>query len=159
MGPPEPTHFDSFGADVLDICIIKNIKYNVRVNNTCELNSDHTPILIQMGNELNIFPDDTINSIDWQKYPEILKENQVPVPKIFSTEDVDKAIDKLENIIQQSILKSSSVRTKPKYMYSLPDSIKQKIRDKNRAKRIAHRTMDPLDKRNYNQLKMKSLNS
>lgn len=129
LGPPNPTHFDAFGSDVLDICLIKNIPLQIEVNNCDELNSDHNPIIINVGSDYlkNQFVK-TTEIINWDlKIPENwenmkIKKDKIPI--FDSIEQTDLAIENLINTINEEIERSTSTRQIKSPTYEIPNDIK-----------------------------------
>jgi hypothetical protein len=53
--PPEPTYYDArdFHADILDIALVKNVPFQLRLHASQALDSDHVPVLMHIGDEAN----------------------------------------------------------------------------------------------------------
>ncbi|KAH0811919.1 hypothetical protein GEV33_010872 [Tenebrio molitor] len=97
--PPEPTYYDS-RADILDIALIKNVPFQIRLHVSLALNSDHMPVLMHIGDEANDANTNiTIRTTNWPRFAEILETDFGPITRIESVEDLESAAGPLEDKI------------------------------------------------------------
>jgi hypothetical protein len=100
--PPESTYYDSRGyrADILDIALIKNVPFQIRLHVSLPLNSDHMPVLMHIGDEANDANTNiTIRTTNWPRFAEILETDFEPITRIESVEDLESAAGALEDKI------------------------------------------------------------
>jgi hypothetical protein len=122
--PPEPTHYDSRGyrADILDIALIKNVPFQIRLHVSLALNSDHMPVLMHIGDEANDANTNiTIRTTNWPRFAEILETDFGPIPRIESVEDLESAAGALEDKIKSDRLNSNSGRAATKRDFATMD--------------------------------------
>jgi hypothetical protein len=150
--PPEPTYYDS-RADILDIALIKNVPFQIRLHVSLALNSDHMPVLMHIGDEANDANTNiTIRTTNWPRFAEILETDFGPITRIESVEDLESAAGALEDKIKSAMTDSTRTRVEPRQKEILPQWIVDLIGAKNRARRLAFRTGDALDRTEANRL-------
>jgi endonuclease/exonuclease/phosphatase family metal-dependent hydrolase len=157
-GPLEPTHHSnvlSHRPDVLDIVVYKNIRHSVELQTRTSLSSDHNPVQITIGDELEQHePSLKFNyrRTDWDLFRSEL-ESRVRHDPLTTKQDLDDAVLQLTTAIFEAI-ELSAPRSQPGRcsIFDLPDHIKKSIAVKNQARRRwqHHRTADT--KLHYNQL-------
>jgi hypothetical protein len=153
--PPEPTYYDSRGyrADILDIALIKNVPFQIRLHVSLALNSDHMPVLMHIGDEANDANTNiTIRNTNWPRFAEILETDFGPIPRTESVEDLESAAGALEDKIKSAMTDSTRIRVEPRQKEILPQWIVDLIRAKNRARRLAFRNGDTPDRTEANRL-------
>jgi hypothetical protein len=131
--PPEPTYYDSlsYRADILDIALIKNVPFQIRLHVSLALNSDHMPVLMHIGDEANDANTNiTIRTTNWSRFAEILETNFGPIPRIESVEDLESAAGALEDKIKSAMTDSTRTRVEPRQKEILPQWIVDLIRAK-----------------------------
>lgn len=155
LAPDEPTHFPTRGvADILDIALLKNVRDSVSVEVIMELSSDHHPVLLLLGQQLEA-QEDRINKTktDWKKFQEVLNEDLGPIPTIDSEERLEEAVVKLEEKITTAVTNASKFFSEPRKSFQkLPAWIVDLIREKNRARRLAQRSRLQADRTEFNRL-------
>jgi hypothetical protein len=83
--PPEPTYYDArdFHADILDIALVKNVPFQLRLHASQALDSDHVPVLMHIGDEANDRnPNPHVQNINWPRFTELINLEYGPVPRI-----------------------------------------------------------------------------
>lgn len=154
FAPQHPTHFQApHRPDVIDLAILKNVQQQIELEVTHDLDSDHNPVILTLGN--NLAEDDVtqVKKTNWEKYVKFLDENPPNISIIHSTEDIEQAITNLNTAIISSITHSTQIATKPiNNPNDIPRSLKDLIRRKRRAKKKAQITLSPEDNNIYNQL-------
>lgn len=150
-GPDRPTHYGAVGRpDVLDIAIVKDIRQDIEIEVLDELDSDHVPVLMRIGQDIVQLPA-TFTKTNWPAYNWNLQSNVGPVPVINSVEEADNALEKLTSSIQDHV-RSATTTHAVKDHNSTPLRIRDLITAKHRARKRWHRTQFPGDKREYNRL-------
>jgi hypothetical protein len=134
----------------LDIELAKNVTHQIRVTTVDELKSDHNPVLMHIGNEANEPEVIRHAKIDWTKFTEDISENVGNIPRILTEDDLEQAVDWLESTITDSVENATTRFTEPTKRHTVPQHIVELIRAKNRARRTAHRTGWPIDRREAN---------
>lgn len=142
MAPDEPTHYhpSSGTSDILDIAVIKNVPMELDLLVSDDLDSDHNPVIMSLG-ELNAdVPATELTSIQWGKFANLLKENSSSIPTIFNTVELESAVTVFTNDINHAISSATKLSKTPRSRNHVPDDIINLIRAKNRARRLAHRS-------------------
>lgn len=152
-GPVDPTHYPGNGyrPDVLDIAILKDVTFQHQLTSLPELDSDHNPVLLHLG-QLRNDHTETINSVSWPAFTDHLQDSMGRIDLIHTTEDLEDAVGRLTSRIQSSIRFATNTKPAPDRRDRLPDHIKDLIRTKNRARRLAQRTMNPAHRAENNRL-------
>jgi hypothetical protein len=142
VAPVEPTHHNTVNslADIFDIAITRNVRHQIRVTAVNELSSDHCPVLMHVGNEANEPESIRYAKIDWSKFTDHLDAKLGNIPRIIDDDGLEQAVEWLETGIVDSVEASTTRCSEPKTRYTVPQFIVELIRNKNRARRIAHRT-------------------
>lgn len=149
-GPPEPTHFGFYRPDILDIVITKQIINPPTLTVLHELSSDHQPLLIEIDLAPIPYSFPIRTNINWNFFPYALSLS--PVPSISSTEDLENEVALFIHELQDSLnICTKRTPVAPRKL-NLPPHLKQLIKNKNRARRTARRTLAPADRRLANRL-------
>lgn len=151
--PINPTHFSTRNtSDIIDIAVNKNVNLNIEITSEDELSSDHNPIVLQLGDNEYITESITLKKTDWDKFREIF-ENFGKIKRINNTEELEDEINYLTNFISTAIHSATTSTLAPitKY-YNIPNSLKDLIKEKRQARKLANLTHDPQDKLRANQL-------
>lgn len=92
-----------------------------------------------------------INKTNWEKYSDILKG--IPVPKILNESEINvKTLNLQQNILNAYREATKTTIKDRNQIDTLPFHIKDLIKEKNRARRKHHRTLDLQDKTHLNYL-------
>jgi hypothetical protein len=153
--PPQPTYYDyrlDGRPDILDIALAKNVTHQIRLTVINELDSDHIPVLMHIGNEANEPDSICYDKTDWSKFTEHNAATLGNIPRIHTEEDLERAVEWLENGIKTSIDAVTKRFSEPRTRYTIPQHIVELIRAKNRARKIARRTGYPIDRTTANRL-------
>jgi hypothetical protein len=155
--PPEPTYYDArdFHADILDIALVKNFPFQLRLHASQALDSDHVPVLMHIGDEANDRnPNPHVQNINWPRFTELINLEYGPVPRIRNVDDLGRAAGTLEGKIKIAMTRSTRIRVEPRHKNknNVPQWIVDLIRAKNLARRLVHRTGDAVDRREANRL-------
>jgi hypothetical protein len=146
----EPTHYHNETPDILDIAITKDIPCQIQTNILNELDSDHTPVLIVLGDDTNTNNQDK-TTIDWTLFNILLLQNNITLEQINEQNTHKENIKILERntiTLQEHIQKALNDATitipykSPEHL-TLPINIREQIKHRNRLKRQARLTGDP----------------
>lgn len=149
-GPSDPTHEHQSNPDVLDIVLLKNLSINYSLEVSYDLTSDHTPVFMYLGEQC-----DTGKKIqkttDWKSYRDIL--NNIIIPIIKDENDLNNAVNYLENRIITSFESSTTMKEKPiNYKTQIEQSTIDLIKERRRLRKLYHRTLYPNLKTEINKL-------
>lgn len=148
-GPIEPTRVPiqaRHRPSVLDITISKNMAHSLDMETLPALSSDHNPVLITVGADLDLAPPirkPNWKRADWPLFQKTLEPTIASTP-ITTADDLDEAVVDITAAIQAAIATSvplSSPRRNDRF--DLPPHILQLIQEKNRAKRRWQRSRTP----------------
>lgn len=148
IGPNRPTHYPSTGSrgDVLDIVLTNNINMAVLLEVIPELNSDHNPVVITVGdNYIAAPPRERINTrnIDWDIFQEHLDQLILTGNPIICTQDhIEENIYKLTQSITIAA-KTSQMRQPLRSTgtpLDLPTMIIKAISAKNKVRKLWQQT-------------------
>ncbi|KAJ8911697.1 hypothetical protein NQ315_017150 [Exocentrus adspersus] len=146
LGPTEPTYYaPNHLPDVLDIAILKSVPVGDQISAEYEGSTAHNPVLLDVGlrqRNVGIF---TRRFTDWGRFRAEMQRNTA-IPVIETTDDLEAAILSLETDIKYAMTQTTTETEIPRLAISrqtLPDGIKQLIRDRRRLKRLATRTRLP----------------
>jgi hypothetical protein len=146
---PSETTLRRYGLplNVLDFAICRNTSYIPIIRAVDELNSDHKPILLYLGDPVDPFatlPDSTRYKVSWEEFGAYLEEHLTPRTLLTDELEIDSAIADLTTIIQEA-LKAASTPISPdiKHRLDLPKHIKLLITERNRTRKLGQDTGDP----------------
>lgn len=127
---------------VLDIAISKNLRQSLEMETLVALSSDHNPVKITLGDELDTNrpePRHIWRRADWEKFGSEL-DDAIDTGPIDSTDALDRAVVQLTDSFHHAISVSVPVsRQKRTSLFDLPISIKIAIADKNKSRRCWQR--------------------
>lgn len=146
--PTEPTRYSQHGGEILDIAVVKNINTNYTIQVLDELSSDHLPVIITLHGNADTHPN-TRRQINWDTYKNTL---DTPIRQLNSTDELEHAVEHLERQIQTALDTATKTILVPHKDTQLPGDILELIKQKNRARKRYHTTLDPLDKTALNNL-------
>lgn len=151
--PTRPTIFSPIGRpDIIDIALNKDISLPIEITSEDELSSDHNPIKIQIGNPEIVEETEEIKKIDWNIFKEYFN-NFGNIKTIDNTDDLETAVNHLTENIQSALTNATTLITrKTQNYFDIPKRVKDIIKEKRRARKIANITNNPEDKRKANQL-------
>ena len=142
--------------DLLDFCVTKGISKNyLKAESNLELSSDHSPVIITISAQIiyNKKPPKLCNkNTNWEVFRKILNE------KISCDVSIQNS-DQLENIALQlchSIQEAAWKATPPENLKTTncntwcPSSVKKKIEEKRKLRKVWQRTRSPADKLKLN---------
>lgn len=150
--PDEPTMFQKNGrrSNILDFFIISDVNRPADVNVVDELDSDHRPVILTLGDcrAIEVPRVQIKRKTDWDKFQKILLQSD-PIPAIAIPSQIEPAILKFTRDILSAYEDSTSENSIPLQTAdtSFPTRLKVQIRVKNRLSRRARATGDPADKR------------
>ena len=150
--PQEPTHYHYETPDILDIALTKNLQHQIQISVLNELDSDHAPVIIQLGIKNHINTNNTGRKIiKWTHFNASLIQNKLTLeplkPENNHKENI-KILERntitLQEHIQHAIQKAEiTIPYETPNHLSLPYIIREQIKYRNRLKRQARLTGDP----------------
>ena len=154
-GPLEPTYHSHnllHRPDVLDIVVYKNVRQSLELQTRTSLSSDHNPVQITLGDELEQHEPSlkyNYRRTDWDLFRSEL-ESRVGFNPLTTTQEIDKAVQELTSAIFEAI-DLSTPRSQPGRcsIFDLPESIKKSISVKNQARRRWQQLRTTDSKRHY----------
>lgn len=155
MGPDEPTHFATCGtSDVLDIAILKGVSLPCRITTVNELDSDHNPVFLFLGDADH--EEDLVERTRtcWPAFADHLQETLPRITPIRTVGQLEEAVDTLTSAIKHSLTATSRRHRAPRHHMQIPDELKELIAEKNQARRRYQRSWDPLDRSIRDRLRM-----
>ncbi|KAJ8915949.1 hypothetical protein NQ315_016625 [Exocentrus adspersus] len=156
VGPEEPT-YDGQGRsrpDVLDIALLKAIPLQAQLEVVYEGSSDHSPILLTVGEPTPPGGTVTKRRTNWVQFRAEMQRNTA-LPRIETVDELEAAVMTLETDIHTAEARSTTETVeifRQDYVGELPHATKLLIRERRSARRRSIRTGDPVDRNALNQL-------
>lgn len=151
--PIDPTHYPGCGTpSVIDIYLIKNITTTYNVHTIEQLSSDHYPVILTTDNWQNHNTTNSHKITNWNKFKENLMSSNLQPPEISNAEQIENEAIRITKQIQEASNKATSYTNKPAYQQQLPADTIQLIKQKNKAYKLARRTLFPPHQQEANRL-------
>jgi Reverse transcriptase (RNA-dependent DNA polymerase)/Endonuclease-reverse transcriptase len=146
-GPAEPTHYHGGSglADVLDVALLHNIDQSVELETISELSSDHDPVLICIGDQIETetpAPKHDFRRADWDTFRARLDE-LIDTTDITTLTDLEAATENMTTAIQTAVDAAVPMQKERRNdKFDLPRHLQLAIKAKNKSKRQwqQHRT-------------------
>lgn len=162
LSPPGPTYWPTSQfqkPDILDMFVSK-IPSNLYclTNNILDLNSDHSPVLLNISGSPLLFTEPKLFSASTNRYMfHNLVDQQINLKiRLKNSSDIDEAVNNLTKIIHSTAAASTTTTNKPTQMHPssqmLPAQIRSLIVEKRRARAQYQYTRLPSHKSLYNKL-------
>lgn len=150
--------------DLLDFFISKGISPKcVKVENICDLTSDHTPVLLTVGTSVIKKPKKqnlTNKHTDWNKFREMLSNLITLQIRLKTTEELELQSQKFIEHVRTAAKHATPVAKEvTENEVNYPNEIRNLIKERRKARRIWHRTRNQNDKREFNRLSNKTKQS
>ncbi|KAK9701058.1 hypothetical protein QE152_g30844 [Popillia japonica] len=142
--PPATLTFYRPGVrpDILDIALAKNIPVTMDVQTVTELSSDHDPIFISLGAEPEAADGPLVRKINWGSFERIIGARNFRTREdIRDAATLESAACGLAEIIVESLDEAASYGTVARDRW-LPQTIRQLLQEKRRAKKRALETSE-----------------
>lgn len=154
IGPQDPTHYSApHRPDVIDLVLMKNINYYFDLDVIHDLDSDHNPVILKLGNDTVTNEHVNVKKTNWKQFQNYLATHAAGIKQINSPEEIEEAINLIEKDITAAIDHATQYTTRQmKNPNDIPPELKELIRQKRRAKKRAQQTRSPEDHARYNQL-------
>ncbi|CAG9783481.1 unnamed protein product [Diatraea saccharalis] len=158
LSTSEPTHWPTDTnklPDIIDFYICKGMSQYASKTDAClDGSSNHTSVLLTLSTtllEYEITPKLYNKSTDWDSFREIIDRRLELKIALKTPDDIDAAATKLTNLIQVACWLTTSNRQNkyPKHN-SVPATIRLKIQDKRRLRRVWHCSRLEVDKKALN---------
>ncbi|KAJ8910998.1 hypothetical protein NQ315_011263 [Exocentrus adspersus] len=156
VGPEELT-YDGLGRtrpDVLDIALLKAIPLQVQLEVVYEGSSNHSPILLTVGEPTPPGGTVTKRRTNWAQFRAEMQRNTA-LPRIETVDELEAAVMTLQTDIHIAEARSTTETVeifRQDYVGELPHATKLLIRERRSARRRSIRTGDPVDRNALNQL-------
>ncbi|KAJ1169666.1 hypothetical protein NDU88_001557 [Pleurodeles waltl] len=156
--PTHPTHYPGATRqkpDILDIVVMKNLSQSMELETLTALMSDHNPVLITVGDEIECQHQGArynYKKAEWYLYKRGLDETLTLDPK-HCIKHIDQAVVRFTNAVHTAI-KDSIPQQAPQRcsIYDLPSGIKHSVEEKTRARRQWQTYLTPDLLTKYNML-------
>lgn len=151
--PTDPTKI----PDLLDFIVYSGISQNnLDITDSDELNSDHTPIIINYTTSIQTVSKSVQilkNNTDIASFKNIIETNiNLKIP-ISNNQELDNAVEMFTNLVHEAAVLSTPThqpsRNQPNRV-SLTAEVRELIRSKRRLRRIWQLSRHPADKHNFN---------
>ena len=165
--PDTPTYFpydQNRNSDILDVILLKAIRFSIHQEPLFELDSDHLPVKITIDASLP-FSTPTRKLItgkpDWEKFKQHITQNLIIPKKISNFSNADNAVKHLREIIcQASDICSEKQNTITNYSPNqLSHTILKLIKSKHQTRRLWQLYRLPQDRKKLNYITKKVKNS
>lgn len=142
--------------DLIDFFIIKNISSTyMKIEDMQHMNSDHSPIVLTLSkNIIQKSPATALTNhrTNWNLFNSLLEEKIHLAVPLQTINQLDSEVQKFTTDIQQSSWESTPILNKRVSGNNYPLEIRNRIKEKRRARRIWHQTRSPQDKNIVNRL-------
>ena len=133
--------------DLIDFFVVKKISsLYLKVEEGDDLNSDHSPVYLTLSSnivEKESNPYLTNKYTDWEYFRNLLVSNTNIVPEAETEEDLDEAIIKLTNSIQDAAWKSTPIIKRKLPGRNYPTEVRNMVKEKRKLRRRWQRTRNP----------------
>lgn len=119
----------------IDLAITKNLTVR-KITTLNKLSSDHLPVLIEITSlKITTIPPHKIKITDWKNFAKQIQ--QFPInPNIHTNDDIEQAISIFTKQITDTYNKNTIEKPPPTHKLVLPPDLTQKIRNKNKLRKI-----------------------
>ncbi|GFW15504.1 probable RNA-directed DNA polymerase from transposon X-element [Trichonephila clavipes] len=146
--PPQRNRFPA----IIDLGLSRGLS-SITVESRCELSSDHNPVHFVVNFNFNNSHIPNCKTItNWNKYQDILSTTIAGNPPISNIEDIENAIENFSLNIHTAINQSSKFLPAKQAFTLVPLPVRQKIREKNRLRKLWQETRYPPVKSEMNRL-------
>ncbi|KAK2583960.1 hypothetical protein KPH14_006424 [Odynerus spinipes] len=157
MYPDEPTNYppNNTTPTTIDIAINKNVSNVSNLEVRHELSSDHNPVLLNLGVQHKIRRTKIVyiyEKANWKEFRKILNEKVEITPRILTTDDIDKEVQKLIYNINYSIKQTIPTKDNSKISNKLAPNLIYLIKERNKLRKLWQRTKVPQIKATVNQM-------
>lgn len=150
----EPTYWPTDRSkipDLLDFCITKGISTNyTNAVSSLDLSSDHSPVIVTLNTEILQNPKECIlhnKATNWNAFRERLIDATSINVRLKIPEDIDNAVQQLNENIQEAAWKSTPTRpVSSNNLPTYPFNIMDKIAEKRKLRKKWQTTRSPNDK-------------
>ncbi|GFQ84459.1 putative RNA-directed DNA polymerase from transposon X-element [Trichonephila clavata] len=142
----------NYNASIIDLGLSCGLN-NITAESRYELSSDHNPVhfVVNFNSHSSHLHNCKIIT-NWNKYQDILSSTIAGNPTINNEEDIEDAINSLNNNIHSAINNSSKFKSMKQDFTLVPYPTRIKIREKNRLRKLWQHTRYPPLKTELNRL-------
>ncbi|GFY56704.1 probable RNA-directed DNA polymerase from transposon X-element [Trichonephila inaurata madagascariensis] len=153
--PGEPTLISNRrnGADsTIDFGVSCGLS-NIQAQSVLDLSSDHNPVIFTFTpNSPYVYAHNCCTFTNWERFQDILSVTVPGNPKISDEDGIERAVENLTHLIQNSINQSSKIKFMTHQAFTIPSQTRQKIKEKNRLRKIWQETRYPPVKTELNRM-------
>lgn len=144
--PDVPTYFrPGTRPDILDIALTRGLPSYLHVESAPDLSSDHNPIYITFGGELQASEAASRGTVDWERFMASVRQSIDGMElRIDGAQSLEASAERITGIISQAVGASTSAST-PAPDKWLPDDLRHLLRRKRKARKVAQTTLSPAD--------------
>lgn len=140
--------------DLIDFCITRGIDDNHMKAESClDLSSDHSPVIITASTKIisrKIVKRLHTKHTDWTRFKEILDSRITLNIPLSSENNISEAIEKFNNVLVHAANESTPEQKNTERQNMCPTSVKLKIEEKRKLRKVWQRTRAPIDKMRLN---------
>ena len=141
-------------SDLLDFFVTKGLTNSYCTIEECwDLSSDHTPVTATIGSSIikkERAPTICNKKTNWILFKKNLEDNLNTKISLKTEEDIEKAIEHFNEIIQDSAWLSTPKIHHQETLINYPIEIREKLKEKRRLRKIWQRSQYPGDKLAFN---------
>lgn len=141
--PDSPTYFSSrCNPSTLDLVLTKNVPSLSNISSLHALSSDHLPIQFDINGpvEFNVKPVLNYSKANWVKYRKFINENLDLDLPLLTQLDVERSVETLTSVIHNAAASSIPFVQTKQPVPCIPSHILDKISNKNRLRKLWHKT-------------------
>jgi hypothetical protein len=155
----QPTYWPSDPQkipDLIDFCIAKGINSkNIFVESSLELTSDHTPLLVTILTSARGKPKKpslTSSKTNWSTFRAKLDGLITLEMPLKTNLDIEEAVETVTKAMQEAARQATDDIDNKYITEKYPIELKEKLREKGKARKRWQNTRSPADKHKYNRL-------
>lgn len=152
----EPTYWPSDRRktpDLIDFCVLKSIpNTHLSIQSSFDLSSDHSPLIVTLSTSAirrTRPPKLHTKKTNWYEFKNLLS-NIHYAPPLKTTEELDEAIVKLNQFIEEAAWAATPPEKETEFQNHCTDNAKQKIMEKRKLRKQWQQTRSPHDKAKLN---------
>lgn len=155
-GPVDVTHIPrnpNHRPDVLDITIVKNLRFNPNLVTINDLTSDHNPVIGKLSYAVDPPRPQMKKITNWEQFQTYLSTHTNPTTDVSNVQNIDAAITEFTNQIKQAHRQATvSVEFENRFTEEFSPLIQDLKTLKNRVRKRWTRFRNPEDKRELRRL-------
>lgn len=154
----EPTYWPSDRRklpDLLDFFVTNGISHHyLDISSNLDLSSDHSPVIVTVSSSVilkAVPPVLCTQRTNWPYFQEILNQKINLKISLKTSDELEHAVEVFNSLVQDAAWKSTPFQQrKPPQEINYPLSVKKKIAEKRRLRRVWQNSRNQQDKTNFN---------